>query len=61
MLETGQPIHMYDYDKLNKKEFIKTGFDCKEVIQMVRNIKLNQLTLLYPLMLNWLYCWSYGC
>ena len=22
MLETGQPIHMYDYDKLNKKEFI---------------------------------------
>lgn len=33
MLETGQPIHMYDYDKLNKKEFIiKTGFDCKEVM-----------------------------
>lgn len=22
MLETGQPIHMYDYDKLNKKEFV---------------------------------------
>lgn len=24
---------MYDYDKLNKKEFvIKTGFDCKETM-----------------------------
>ncbi len=33
MLETGQPIHMYDYDKLGKKEFvIKTGFDQKEVM-----------------------------
>ncbi len=33
MLETGQPIHMYDYDKLDKKEFvIKTGFDQKEVM-----------------------------
>lgn len=33
MLETGQPIHMYDYDKLNSKEFvIKTGFDCKEIM-----------------------------
>ena len=33
MLETGQPIHMSDYDKLNKKEFvIKTGFDCKEIL-----------------------------
>ena len=33
MLETGQPIHMYDYNKLNKKEFvIKTGFDCKEIL-----------------------------
>lgn len=33
MLETGQPIHMYDYDKLQKKEFvIKTGFDCKKVL-----------------------------
>ena len=33
MLETGQPINMYDYDKLNKKEFvIKTGFDCKEIL-----------------------------
>ncbi len=31
MLETGQPIHMYDYDKLNKKEFVvKTGFNVKE-------------------------------
>ncbi|MDD8048752.1 MAG: phenylalanine--tRNA ligase subunit beta [Thomasclavelia sp.] len=31
MLETGQPIHMYDYDKLTSKKFtIKTGFDCKE-------------------------------
>ena len=27
MVETGQPIHMYDYDKLNKKAFtIKQGF-----------------------------------
>lgn len=33
MLETGQPIHMYDYDKLEKKEFvIKTGFDSKVVL-----------------------------
>lgn len=33
MLETGQPIHMYDYDKLNKKEFvIKTGFDVKDTM-----------------------------
>ena len=24
---------MYDYDKLNKKEFVvKTGFDCKEIL-----------------------------
>lgn len=28
MLETGQPIHMYDYDKLVKKEFIvRTGYN----------------------------------
>ncbi len=28
MLETGQPIHMYDYDKLVEKKFvIKTGFE----------------------------------
>ena len=28
MLETGQPIHMYDYDKLQEKKFtIKTGMD----------------------------------
>lgn len=33
MLETGQPIHMYDYDKLTKKEFvIKTGFHVKETM-----------------------------
>jgi len=33
MLETGQPIHMYDYDKLQKKEFvIKTGFDMKDTM-----------------------------
>ena len=33
MLETGQPIHMYDYDKLTKKEFVvKTGFDCKKIL-----------------------------
>ncbi len=31
MLETGQPIHMYDYDKLKTKKFvIKTGFN-KEI------------------------------
>ena len=30
MLETGQPIHMYDYDKLKEKRFvIKTGFHQK--------------------------------
>lgn len=28
MLETGQPIHMYDYDKMKEKQFIvKTGLD----------------------------------
>ncbi len=28
MLEMAQPIHMYDYDKLNRKEFVvKTGFN----------------------------------
>ncbi|MCD8028392.1 MAG: phenylalanine--tRNA ligase subunit beta [Erysipelotrichaceae bacterium] len=33
MIETGQPIHMYDYDKLKKKEFvIKTGFNEKAVL-----------------------------
>lgn len=33
MLETGQPIHMYDYDKLKKKSFIiKTGFDEEAVL-----------------------------
>lgn len=33
MLETGQPIHMYDYDKLKSKKFvIKTGFNCKETL-----------------------------
>ncbi|WP_294581365.1 phenylalanine--tRNA ligase subunit beta [uncultured Thomasclavelia sp.] len=33
MLETGQPIHMYDYDKLKQKSFVvKTGFDCNEVM-----------------------------
>lgn len=33
MVETGQPIHMYDYDKLKKKGFvIKTGFDQKAVL-----------------------------
>lgn len=30
MLETGQPIHMYDYDKLAQKKFtVKTGFNQK--------------------------------
>lgn len=33
MIETGQPIHMYDYDKLKDKSFvIKTGFHQKEVL-----------------------------
>ncbi|WP_288154465.1 phenylalanine--tRNA ligase subunit beta [uncultured Sharpea sp.] len=33
MVETGQPIHMYDYDKLVKKAFtIKTGFDTEETM-----------------------------
>lgn len=33
MVETGQPIHMYDYDKLKTKGFvIKTGFDQKAVL-----------------------------
>ena len=33
MLETGQPIHMYDYDKLKEKSFvIKTGFNTKETL-----------------------------
>lgn len=33
MLETGQPIHMYDYDKLKEKTFvIKTGFHQKAVL-----------------------------
>lgn len=31
MVETGQPIHMYDYDKLKDKTFtIKTGLELKE-------------------------------
>ncbi|MEG0592340.1 MAG: phenylalanine--tRNA ligase subunit beta [Coprobacillus sp.] len=33
MLETGQPIHMYDYDKLKEKAFIiKTGFEQKATL-----------------------------
>lgn len=33
MLETGQPIHMYDYDKLKEKRFvIKTGFHQKATL-----------------------------
>ena len=33
MLETGQPIHMYDYDKMKEKSFvIKTGFHQKAVL-----------------------------
>ena len=33
MVETGQPIHMYDYDKLKKKGFVvKTGFHQKAVL-----------------------------
>lgn len=33
MVETGQPIHMYDYDKLKTKSFvIKTGFNQKATL-----------------------------
>ncbi|WP_028043940.1 phenylalanine--tRNA ligase subunit beta [Candidatus Stoquefichus massiliensis] len=33
MIETGQPIHMYDYDKLKTKGFvIKTGFQQKAIL-----------------------------
>ena len=33
MLETGQPIHMYDYDKLKEKSFvIKTGMNQKAIL-----------------------------
>ena len=33
MIETGQPIHMYDYDKLKTKGFvIKTGFHQKAIL-----------------------------
>lgn len=33
MLETGQPIHMYDYDKMNKKAFVvKTGLTGKATL-----------------------------
>jgi len=33
MIETGQPIHMYDYDKLNEKSFVvKTGFNQKKTM-----------------------------
>jgi phenylalanyl-tRNA synthetase beta chain len=33
MVETGQPIHMYDYDKLKKKGFVvKTGFHQKAIL-----------------------------
>ncbi|MEG0275981.1 MAG: phenylalanine--tRNA ligase subunit beta [Coprobacillus sp.] len=33
MLETGQPIHMYDYDKLKEKSFVvKTGFNEKAIL-----------------------------
>lgn len=33
MIETGQPIHMYDYDKLVKKEFVvRTGYNQETVL-----------------------------
>lgn len=42
MLETGQPIHMYDYDKLTKKEFVvKTGFDEKAILLDGEEYKLE--------------------
>ncbi len=32
MVETGQPIHMYDYDKITDKTFtVKTGYNSKEI------------------------------
>lgn len=46
MLETGQPIHMYDYDKLDSKEFIvKTGFNCqcKMLDDLEYQVKENDL------------------
>ena len=48
MLETGQPIHMYDYDKLKEKSFvIKTGFDTKKRYWMVMNMNFYQKILLF--------------
>ena len=42
MLETGQPIHMYDYDKLTKKEFVvKTGFEEKAILLDGEEYKLE--------------------
>lgn len=43
MVETGQPIHMYDYDKLKEKKFtIKTGFTSKEVLLDEKEYQLEK-------------------
>lgn len=43
MLETGQPIHMYDYDKLNKKAFtVKTGFKQEAVLLDEQTYQLEE-------------------
>lgn len=46
MLETGQPIHMYDYDKLVKKQFIvKTGYNLETTLldEQVYQIEENDI------------------
>ena len=43
MLETGQPIHMYDYDKLNKKAFtVKTGFKQEAILLDEQTYQLEE-------------------
>ncbi len=61
MLETGQPIHMYDYDKLKEKRFvIKTGFhqkatllDGKEYEILPEDIIVSTLRELDVLLASW--------
>ena len=51
MLETGQPIHMYDYDKLNRKEFVvKTGFNEEVELLDGKNIQIEPKILSFQLM-----------
>lgn len=43
MLETGQPIHMYDYDKLVKKQFIiKTGYQEETILLDGQKYKIEE-------------------